>query len=167
MYGVGLNPIYLARMEERERKRVESGEAEQERKDRQSATLINTMYKTAAAALGDELTSGDFEVEIEIPERMAPGDEMCVSYGGSDFCVLVPSGCAAGDSVTVTISAPAYEAESEANDVLSDDDELPLNADPSLTTDSELIADTDSVLDALYGAGYALPSFDDDDELLG
>ena len=44
MYGVGLNPIYLQRLEEREAKRAQSGAAQQEDKDAERAAAIDALF---------------------------------------------------------------------------------------------------------------------------
>ena len=48
MFGVGLNPVYLARLEERERKREESGEAQAERESKERESKVAALFEEAA-----------------------------------------------------------------------------------------------------------------------
>ena len=65
MFGVGENPVYLARLAEREARKEASGEAQQEREDQRRAALIGNLFEVAegdASVAGSGSGSGESEV---------------------------------------------------------------------------------------------------------
>ena len=110
MFGVGQNPVYLARLEERQLKREESGEAEAERIDTERALKVGALFEecelpppevAGTASAGSSARTA--EIDIVIPGGYKPGEEFCIPFDSSDEAAPVeiecPSYLFAGDSL--------------------------------------------------------------------
>ena len=112
MYGVGLNPIYLERMEERAAKKAASGQAAQEQFDEQVAEKLDVLFDPNAPPIERSapppapvpaplLASEDEEawVQVECPSWVFAGEELPVNTPDGDRIeVTVPEWVAPGDA---------------------------------------------------------------------
>ena len=118
MYGVGLNPIYMERMEERAAKKKASGQAAQEEFDEAVAEKLDVLFDPNAAPLERSepapeaepvpvLASGDEEevwVQVECTSWVFAGDELSVNTPDGDRIeVTVPEWVASGDYFWVAL----------------------------------------------------------------
>ena len=145
MFGVGRNPVYMARLEERQRKKEASGEAEAERVDAEIARKVGALFDECPV---DEPEYVD--IQWTVPRGVASGDEVCVPHDGAEFCMIVPDGFSAGD--TITVSVPCQTGSDSPP-------EPPATADGA-ADDLPLEEATSGALDALFGGGYVEPDFD-------
>ena len=122
MYGVGLNPIYIQRMEEREAKRAARGDTAKEEFDKAAQEKLNVLFDPTAAPLQKpaapapvvaetadgywELTEGAEITEIECPTYMSIGEELAfLTPDGDREYVVVPEWAEIGGEFTVALAA--------------------------------------------------------------
>ena len=93
MYGVGLNPIYIAREEERAAKKEASGQAALEREEAAKADAVGKIFEVASLAAAAEGDDDDDElmdenqivgvVQATAPFKQGAGFDVLSSEGPS------------------------------------------------------------------------------------
>ena len=122
MYGVGLNPVYVERMEARKAKKEASGKAAAERFDEGVADKLGVLFDPSAASaasyddeerLGDSPPSktreqqledlpADYWIEVECPSYVFAGESLSTETADGDRIeVIVPEWAESGGTFWV------------------------------------------------------------------
>ena len=106
MFGVGENPVYLARLAERNERKEASGEAEREREDQRRAELIGNLF--------DGADDGTVDAASEVAAAPAGGAEAVLT------APPMPSPLVDDELTAAPESTPAQEPNSDASSVAFD-----------------------------------------------
>ena len=138
MYGVGLNPVYLQRLDEKERKRAASGEAAKQERDAERAGKVAALFVQSDGGAAAPEVSGLEAAELAAADgASALGDSpdelsgvatptgQTEPPGGDDLTgVAIPTDIGAQESMVSAIFADSYGTFGDDDDN-DDDDEMP------------------------------------------
>jgi len=171
MFGVGLNPVYQARLEEREAKREASGANQRDREDAEKAAKVDKIYGGGVGA-GDgsgSWSQGDFAL---VSASVWP-DYPCEEQGGRGWLVQIEWVAeASGQSTAQVKFVVDEEYEPQELDVRcletvgGDAEECIIESDTAAELVDCLTPD-DTERESMLNSLFSEPSLDDDDDLYG
>ena len=178
MYGVGRNPNYLARLEERRLKREQSGEAAVQREEEERASLVGALFDepdavrddepSAAAADEASRSGGEAPPPLDDPVEEGVVDGVVEGVGeGMVEGVVEPT---APSELSVAGSQDAAADEQRPDEPALEEETMgvvePTKLESSLDAECPppATASIEEQFDVLFSGGYALPDLDELDD---